>query len=1123
MGAGNVSVRAVSNLLFDVVFQNALGQFDQTQMTAAISGGGTVAISTTRGGAVGAGVNVTYGATVELAGGLNIARETLTLNGNGEGNVAAIPLRSVSGLNTWQGNMILNSNRTGIEVESGSRLTIQGIVSNQSFNLFGGGVLELAGTAANTMSQTNIVWDGILKLNKAAGVNAIASGLTIGGYVDSVVSPRALLLQDNQIAPTQALTLNGEGVFDMGGSSDTVGSLTVNIAPNASPVLTTGTGTLTVNGNLTVGVISGGRASGATISGNLALGGSAARTVTVNDSNALEDLVIDGVLSDAAAGWTKAGGGRMVLQGTSPNTYTGLTTITVGELVARKAGALGEATQTVVVQTITGTDANRVDLAGALVLDGGFTFEKNLQLNSRNNNGNYGQGFQNSGALRSQGGSNILKGNVLLSTTDNTNNFATVRVVVGSGELIIDGTVSRGTVTTAGIGLTKLGDGALEFRGNAANTYGSPGTGASGVTSVAQGTLRLNKNAGVAAVSGRLEVGNNTGLAGSAQLLWMADEQFADQAGVNNALLTIETDGYANLNGFKETILGPGTNSFFLRLGTTLSGTFDLNGGTLTFGSGAALGSGVNSTVYANSPAGRILDSSAGSTGKVVLASGNGAWNSGGITNMLREIEVSAQVESSGTGRLLKTGTGAIALTANNTGLTTNVDLNAGVLILGHNGALGAGTLNVGGTGTIRGGVGGPAITLSNNVTLNANLTVAGDSNFTITGSISGQGAANRTITSAAAQSATVTLAGAVNLSNDGTSRTLVLTNNSFNNAMIVSGAIANGSGTAHNLQISGNDAVVLAGNNTYTGNTTVSAGSLLRVAHASALGAGLNAIVEVTQSGAIEIDGSGTINGVNKDFTITGKVLRIRATGTPGYGFKNNFTGAIYNVGGDNTWSNPGTGAGLGAVDLRGENTTTNRQFWIGSVSGTLNIEGQIAGTQSDAAARQGHTLFKTGPGTVRFSGGEANLTTGIVTIDMGTLALNKTSRGQRLWRHHDKCGRGGWRRRRAGGRRCPEMDPAQPDPEHQCGDHRPLGPVGPEQPGRAVRRAEPAAHDQPGAGLRRHRVDHERKHRAGEQQQLLHRRRHGGTNRGHQRHGSQHEWQPHHHGARQLCAELR
>ena len=84
------------------------------------------------------------------------------------------------------------------------------------------------------------------------------------------------------------------------------------------------------------------------------------------------------------------------------------------------------------------------------------------------------------------------------------------------------------------------------------------------------------------------------------------------------------------------------------------------------------------------------------------------------------------------------------------------------------------------------------------------------------------------------------------------------------------------------------------------------------------------------------------------RDLNITDKILRLRASGTPSYGFKNMEFGSRPQPRGRQqpgpTLS--GTRDGFGAVDLRGTDDA-DRQFWIGSDSGSLNIVGQIGGTR--------------------------------------------------------------------------------------------------------------------------------------------------------------------------------
>ncbi|MCB1078027.1 MAG: autotransporter-associated beta strand repeat-containing protein, partial [Verrucomicrobiae bacterium] len=362
IGAGNVSVVANSTLNFDIFFQGTLANLNVANMTTAlvnaagatsqavnevIAGnpgvlgkqgtgtltfdgtnpntfGGTarinegtlIAAKDTAFGVATGDVIVSFGASVGLSGGLNIAAETLTLFGNGESNTAAArPLRNLDGTNTWQGNVVLGTNRTAMDIADGSELIINGIISGSAgINKFGTGTLELGGSSGNTLNSTTVVWDGMLELNKTIGV-ALNGSLTVGDHIGASNTDMVKFLGSNQISTTAAVVLNSTASLDLNGFDQTTGAVTLFVGPQASSSLSTGAGTLTMNGNLTLSVIRGGTTTAvpATISGNLAIGGASARTLTVDTSQAAEELTISAVVSDAAAGWTKAGSGRLAL------------------------------------------------------------------------------------------------------------------------------------------------------------------------------------------------------------------------------------------------------------------------------------------------------------------------------------------------------------------------------------------------------------------------------------------------------------------------------------------------------------------------------------------------------------------------------------------------------------------------------------------------------------------------------------------------------------------------------------------------------------------------------------------------------------------------------------------
>ena len=208
-------------------------------------------------GTTGGGVNVAYGATVALFSGstMTIPAEMLTIAGTGEAGQAAVPLRNVSGTNTWAGPVTLNnipvgmaSNRQAIDVPADT-LIINGLIGHANsagFNKLGAGTLQIKGAATNTYNQTSIVWQGTLELANTAG-NAIPNvGLTIGDEVGGADADKLVLLANNQIDDALNVVLRGSAQFDLDNFSDGTAGATLYVGPLASSEIVTGTGTWTV-------------------------------------------------------------------------------------------------------------------------------------------------------------------------------------------------------------------------------------------------------------------------------------------------------------------------------------------------------------------------------------------------------------------------------------------------------------------------------------------------------------------------------------------------------------------------------------------------------------------------------------------------------------------------------------------------------------------------------------------------------------------------------------------------------------------------------------------------------------------------------------------------------------
>lgn len=1038
-------------------------------------------------GTAGGGVNVGYGATVALAGGITVPAEILTIAGTGEGGQAAVPLRSVGGTNTWAGPLTLNnlpvgmaSNRQALEVSDGT-LIVNGLIghtNNAGFDKLGDGTLQIKGAATNTYNQTSILWQGTLESANTAG-NAIPNvGLTIGDEVGGADADRLVLLASNQIDDALNVVLRGGAQFSLGTFSDATGGATLYIGPLGSSEIVTGTGTWRSLGSVTVNAYSGGAPAPAVISGNVALaasgGASATRTFTVASTAAMPDLIVSAAVTDGDGNanlqhLTKAGRGRMAL--TSANMYAGTTTISGGELLVANNTALGvggtNEVQTVTVPTTvttftltyngltaaaitratadgaavraalepllgvgnvtvtgavagpytvtftgqlgtadvsqltstvtsgSGTITHATTTAGgghtivnsgnndtaanaSLLLSGGITVTNELlRLDSINNEANNGQGFLLQGALRSLDGNNVWQGSVVLSA-DNTANYADVRVKVDQDRLTINGGITETGVTVIGMGLFKLGDGTLQLAGSTPNSVGQRGTGNSAVVRAAQGTIELNKTPGVDAVRGRVEAGDNNGGAGVDRIVWLASDEYGDQLNLANAFLLAETTGLMDLNGFNETVVGPGTNSLYTRLGTLWSGTFEWNGGTMTLGDGTNAvghwGTGTLGSRPSISPPGLIRDTAG--TGQVVLRTNNAAWDSVDSIAVV-DTQVSARISNSGGGRILKTATGWLGLTADNndtyTGATTVISAGAFTVAAGN--ALGnaASAISVTGAAALAGLPGGAPVNIPQTIVLtSADLTIRGNADVTLSGIFNGVVGGDRRLISDVNNSAVVEISGTVNISNDANNRVLYLEDRTFNHATTVSGQIVNGgTSTAGGVQKEGVGTIVLTNTtNSYAGVTTVQVGTLRR--RNGALPGNATGNTVVVAGAALEVE------------TTTGSLSYAEPLDLRSIGFNNISTGGLRLVDGA-----PGASQ---TVTFTG-NVVVGGTAAIGIEAGDANGDTLVLG---GAGVLSGvNVLSKAGPGTLELAGTAAN-TNGLAVapgliVAQGTVRLNK------------------------------------------------------------------------------------------------------------------------------------
>lgn len=346
--------------------------------------------------------------------------------------------------------------------------------------------------------------------------------------------------------------------------------------------------------------------------------------------------------------------------------------------------------------------------------------------------------------------------------------------------------------------------------------------------------------------------------------------------------------------------------------------------------------------------------------GSITLNTNSLAFNVTNNGTLLFGGGVTVNTDGAGNNRLAVDGGGTLLVTNNGTGMADSdryqVRVGNGTMVIGS-GTISART-NV--------SVGmGHAIDLGVNlfgVLVNATSALRASNGVTISNSIYVGTTNNQArILGASGASAAVTYSGQIGLG--GSPVTIDATNGQ---TVTISGPITNVFGTGSLVKTNAGLAI-LGGDNTYSGTTTVTNGTL-RVASSTALGN--------TAGGTVV--GSGATLELSNNVNVVGEVINLNGAGVGG-------NGALRNVSGNNT--NTGTLTLLSASRIQTEAGTTLTQ------SGTVNNGGHSltvssAGTTviSGAITNAGG-IIQSGTGTLTLSGN--NTFSGAVSVQAGTLEL--------------------------------------------------------------------------------------------------------------------------------------
>ncbi|MEI6070957.1 MAG: autotransporter-associated beta strand repeat-containing protein [Verrucomicrobiae bacterium] len=927
---------------------------------------------------------------------------TIFLGGNGDTISSSAGTLTVSGPVDNGGNGLLT-------VAGAGNTTISGVIGNASGT--GNGGLTMSGTGTLTLTNANTYrGDTTISAGTVNIQNALALGTAEGAT--TLGTNTTLQLQGNINVVEEALyfTPNVTGITLQNLSGNNTWSGPINLAgiPRLGvPTITANAGTTltlagTVNTNSNRLFVTG--SGNTTITGTVGYGSvgilkSGSGTLSLQGTNNYvgQTTVSQGILainSDAALGAAYDGSlGYMEMTGSAGSGYTGTVGVIVAAPTTTGSAALPTATTggSQVSATLTGVNgsgyifnpavtfvgngsgatANAL-VMGLLTIDGGtlrtdaaITSNRPVVITSNNatidtngfnstfsgivNNGATGTGSlikTGAGALTLSGaniyaGTTTVSGGTLKAGNASALGFGGLQTTANNGTIVssgytldLNGTIGiNEPITISGTGIG--GNGALINSGTAA----SIGNGIAGLAVAATGS-----GSGYSAAPAVVISGTGTGATATASLGvtaasislvsggsgWVVGDTFTVNGGGSGALFTVATVGSGAIATFNLTSAGTGytTAPTTLTKVTSTSGT----GATITGNGGNFTVGGLQMTLAGSGYTGTPTVTFNGSNATVTPALSSVTMAGNSSVGGAGDLTISAVVSESGGSRALtKVGTGILTLTGANT-YTGGSTITAGTLQFANTSAMPA-------SGTVTANSGG---TLGINVGGANEFTNATSGNGSIGGIFNGGGGQVTLNSGSAVGIDTTNAGGSLTYAGD-------ITNSGVGLAKL-------GAGT-----------LVLTGTNTYTGNTTVSVGTL-KVGSAAALG-GNSSATSVTAGAALDLNGT-TLTNTN--------ALALNGTGVSSTGALTN-SGAAASYGGVVTLGSASSIGGAGDITLA---------LGLGTDAFTLTKVGADTLTLSADSSRTGAVAINAG--TVKLGSAAALGTTAVTTSVVSGAALD-------------------------------------------------------------------------------------------------------------------------------------
>jgi autotransporter-associated beta strand protein len=835
----------------------------------------------------------------------------------------------------------LNFNTNGYSPEISGMISGSGPVTKS-----GTGTLTLSGN--NTYTGATTVNVGTLKvttnnaLGTTAGPTTVASGATLDFANINYATTEAITVNGGTIATSSgtsivagAITLGTHSTFDVDGTQLTVsGNVTdgdgiYNITKTGDGILVLSNTTNSYDGTTTIsaGTLTvTGRLDSGTYSANI-INNSALIYNSASAQTFAGEISGNGTLEKANASST------LTLSGT--NTYTGDTTISAGTLTLDQAdNTTGTVIANTAAVTVNGGILNLADESetiGALTLTAGSITGTNKILTGSSYTLNPEEGVSVSiQPILAGSGINLTKSEDGTATLSGANTY-TGTTTINDGTLTVTGTLSDSTdVSNSGI-----------YDVDTTDTINSlSGTGA---VEIASGVTLTTGDDGDDIISGIISGDGSLTKAGTGRLTL---EGANDYTGT-----TTISEGYLRA-------------SHSTALGTTAGNTSVANGAVLELYGGITIGSGedltLNGTGVANSGALHSISGNNEYQGPITLSTSsvriqskaNTLTISGDIINGSNNLIIAGSgnttisgVIGNGLGGISKIQAGTLTLTGNNS-FTGTLTVTSGTVILDD---------ADGDTGTV--------LSDSASVTVDGGIITVSDTSETVSSITKSSGTINGLLISSSGYSYAPALGVTLTISE-----------------------VLSGSG---GLTMSGAGTLVLTAANTFTGNITISEGTL-------------------------KIDGTGTLEEGDYDGTIsnegtlhysstTDQILRgvISSTGaltkdetsTLTLSAANTYTGATtidagtLTVSGTLSDSTDVDNSGIYDVDATDTIQSLTGTGAVQIASGQTLTTGDTGNDEISGIISGAGNLTKAGSGTLTLSG--VNNYTGITTIDDGTISI--------------------------------------------------------------------------------------------------------------------------------------